>query len=101
MDRLQYIVQNQSDDSQFQKGWLFFNFYNTANYFYKDWSGRAGKNAGTGYAGAAISKKGAGDLQAFSNKESYTIGALMLGQQLFSGYRYLQNRQNYQCKKEW
>lgn len=97
----EYIVQNQSDDSQFQKGWLFFNFYNTAQYFYSDWTGRAGKSSRANYAGATINKKGAGDLQAFSKKESYTLGALMLGHQLFSGYRYLQNRQNYECKKNW
>ncbi|OFZ31522.1 MAG: hypothetical protein A2622_02765 [Bdellovibrionales bacterium RIFCSPHIGHO2_01_FULL_40_29] len=93
------IVNNQDNDSQFQKGWLFFNFINTATYFGKDWLARSGKVSGSGYATGTADKKGAGDLRAFSNKESYVLGALMIGHQLFSGYRYLKNRQNYQCKE--
>lgn len=98
----EYLVNNQGNDSQFQKGWMFFNIFNTTQYFVKDWLARSGKlKSQPGYAGAAVSTKGAGDLRAFSTKQSYLLGTLMIGHQLYTGYRYLKNRQEYQCKKEW
>ncbi|MBC7372240.1 MAG: hypothetical protein H7326_11780 [Bdellovibrionaceae bacterium] len=93
------IVNTQSNDSQFQKGWLFSNVLNTSGYFVKDWLARAGKVKGQGYATGVADTKGSGDLRAFSNKESYLLGTAMIGHQLYSGYRYLKNRQDYQCKK--
>jgi hypothetical protein len=97
----EYIVQNPSKDSQFQKGWLFFNVYNTSAYFIRDWMARAGKLKESGFSTGAIDKSGAGDLRAFTKKESYLLGAAMIGHQLFSAYRYVKDRQDYQCKKEW
>ncbi len=95
------IVQNQSNDSQFQKGWLFFNMFNTSSYFIRDWMARSGKTSKSSWAAGTIDSKGAGDLRAFSKKESYLMGSLMIAHQLYSGYRYLKKRQDYQCKKEW
>lgn len=97
----EYIVQNQSHDSQFQKGWLFFNVFNTTAYFAKDWLARAGKVEGGSYMTGAVDRSGAGDLRAFTKKESYIMGTAMVGHQLFSAYRYVKNRQDYQCKKDW
>ncbi|MBC7743380.1 MAG: hypothetical protein H7061_14375 [Bdellovibrionaceae bacterium] len=95
------IVRNQDNDSQLQKGWLLFNIYSTSSYFIRDWLARSGKIGGSGYATGTVDKNGAGDLRAFSKKESYILGSLMIGHQLYSGYRYLNNRQDYQCKKNW
>lgn len=97
----EYLVRNQDNDSQFQKGWLLFNIGNTITYFGKDWLARAGKIKGSSYASGTVDHKGAGDLRAFSNKQSYLLGAAMIGHQLFTGYRYLKNRQDYDCKTEW
>ncbi len=97
----EYIVQNQSHDSQFQKGWLFYNVFNTTAYFAKDWMARAGRVQGESYASGRVDKSGAGDLRAFTKKESYIMGTAMIGHQLFSAYRYVKNRQDYQCKKQW
>lgn len=95
------LVRNQTNDSQFQKGWLFFNIFNTSSYFVRDWMARSGKLTKSGFATGTVDKKGAGDLRAFSKNESYLLGALMIGHQVYSGYRYLDNRQDYQCKKDF
>ncbi|MEZ0391676.1 MAG: hypothetical protein ACAH59_05640 [Pseudobdellovibrionaceae bacterium] len=95
------IAQNFSPDSQFQKGWLFWNMFNTVSYFGKDWAGKNGAKGSRSYASGGMDSRGSGDLRAFSKKESYVMGTLMGAHQLYTGYRYLQSRQNYQCKKEW